>query len=644
MHQSVLLSILVATSFLSLSSGIRFFDDPNLPFYQDISQAPLHPNSNNIINYLQGQNWGAGRFQIDRSIHVLTADSNTPRVTWTKKSDYYDEPCDNLVEVPLPVGGALEGCNDYFCSSCSGSSSDGDCHLIVYDVDEKKLYESYRTTVRNVGGVTVVSSTCTVVWDLCQTYPLSLRGDQCTSADAAGFPIAQLLFYPEEVFAGNIDHAIRFILRNPTMRAGFYVRPASHAGGPSSSNQFAPIYGVRFRLKASFDEIPYNQYERVVIQALKKYGMFLSDGGNIPITSASDLGSSVTWDSMGFGTRVLQAIRPDDFEVLDYGQPIVLTYNCVLNVFPPNQCSVTDIPTPAPTTPPPPPTVAPTTAPPPTQTLKMETITDWYQNTWTTVPVSNTYTNMVVACTPHYISGVPRVVRVQITNQGYLQIKLQAPDNQAFSATKVTCIVVEEGVYTEAVHGIKMEATVVPVSTTARFRDWSQRDLFTPSQSYNDPVVLGQVMSENDAKWSVFWASGSTYSQPPSPSSIYIGKHIGEDPILSRATESVGVIIVEAGSGSIQIGSATHTFDAKTSSRSIRGFGDSPPYNIPVSVSSPRVVVASSLGMRGNNGGWPIVYGSGSSTNIGSAIEEDTLRDSERRHTTETLGVFVVSS
>jgi hypothetical protein len=58
------------------------------------------------------------------------------------------------------------------------------------------------------------------VWDLTKTYPDGMRGDQCTSADAAGFPIAGLLPTADEVAAGTVAHALRFILPNARMEAG----------------------------------------------------------------------------------------------------------------------------------------------------------------------------------------------------------------------------------------------------------------------------------------------------------------------------------------------------------------------------------------------------------------------------------------
>ena len=46
--------------------------------------------------------------------------------------------------------------------------------------------------------------------------------------------------------------------------------------------------GARFRLKASYDMSQLTPAAQVVARAMQKYGMFLSDGGNIALTAQSD--------------------------------------------------------------------------------------------------------------------------------------------------------------------------------------------------------------------------------------------------------------------------------------------------------------------------------------------------------------------
>ena len=168
------------------------------------------------------------------------------------------------------------------------------------------------------------------VWDLNRVYPPSGRGDQCTSADAAGFPIAPLLFNADELATGSINHAIRFILPNPRIRARVFVHPATHAGAPRGPDT-APPMGARLRLKASFDMSKLTPAAQVVARAMQKYGMFLSDGGNIALTAQSDRDTNAKYADVDFNSRSLWPLRITDFEVLDLGTPIRLTDDCVRN-------------------------------------------------------------------------------------------------------------------------------------------------------------------------------------------------------------------------------------------------------------------------------------------------------------------------
>ncbi|MEO7110727.1 MAG: serine/threonine protein kinase, partial [Polyangiaceae bacterium] len=167
------------------------------------------------------------------------------------------------------------------------------------------------------------------VWDLTKSYPDNERGDQCTSADAGGFPIAGLLPTADEVASGSLKHAMRFILPNARMKKAVYVHPASHAGGPSSTNADAPPYGIRLRLKASFDESAFDAGEKTVLQAMKTYGMLLSDGGNIALTFADDRTTTAKWATVGVTAQSFEKVTVDDFEVVDLSAEVPVTNDCV---------------------------------------------------------------------------------------------------------------------------------------------------------------------------------------------------------------------------------------------------------------------------------------------------------------------------
>ena len=109
----------------------------------------------------------------------------------------------------------------------------------------------------------------------------AVRAWRSVHQHAAGFPIAPLLFNADEVASGSINHAIRFILPNPRIRAHVYVHPATHAGGSDRSGFRSALWRT-FRLKASNDLSQLMPEAQVVARAMQKYGMFLSDGAISP--------------------------------------------------------------------------------------------------------------------------------------------------------------------------------------------------------------------------------------------------------------------------------------------------------------------------------------------------------------------------
>ncbi len=290
---------------------------PDHPWNQRIDEAALDEESDAIISYLAENHTSGGLFRIDGpseeidslyGITLLSADESTTHQQFMTSEDFFEPDCDPA-PVPLPEGGAIEGEQTYACTQ------DGDCHLIVVDVDDCRLYEMWRA---NLGG-DVFQGGCLAVWDLTEDYQETLRGDCCTSADAAGLPIAAHLFTADEIAAGEIRHAIRFILPNQHMRERVYVRPATHSTGATSGPADAPPYGVRVRLRADYDESQLNQAAQVVARALKQYGMIASDGGNITFTAANDRFTAAKWANVGLGPNDLTSLQWTDFEVVELG-------------------------------------------------------------------------------------------------------------------------------------------------------------------------------------------------------------------------------------------------------------------------------------------------------------------------------------
>ncbi len=292
--------------------------------YQDVSSAPLDPASDARIGHLaDGGGWGtpgSHAFQLDFSLTILHADATVAPRTFTQAPGYYTPDCD-AAPVPIPPGGNAEGSTDYGCDT-----SQNDCHVLVYQ--GARLYELYQANI--AGGQwngSPFTTICEAVWDLTHDYwrsgvtPYS-RGDQCTSADAAGMPIAPLLATGAELEAGVVPHALRFILPNPRIQAGVYLHPGTHAGRPTGDSLMPP-YASRFRLRGDFDvaTLP-SAGAQVIARALQKFGMFLDDGGNIPLTVDQSAAAYV-------GSHDLAALRVTDFEIVASPDPIVaLTDGC----------------------------------------------------------------------------------------------------------------------------------------------------------------------------------------------------------------------------------------------------------------------------------------------------------------------------
>jgi len=137
-----------------------------------------------------------------------------------------------------------------------------------------------------------------------------IKGNITRAVHAAGLPIFPGLARYDEVSAGAINHALRFTAAQ-TRQA--YVYPARHWAS-SSTDPARPPMGMRVRLKAGFDTSGYPHDARVVLDALKKYGMILADNGsNWYVSGVSD----TRWDPAIFDA--FRTVKGSDFEVVRMG-------------------------------------------------------------------------------------------------------------------------------------------------------------------------------------------------------------------------------------------------------------------------------------------------------------------------------------
>jgi len=257
-----------ACSAISLGQGASL--NGFLPFpadnawNQDISAAPVDPNSAAIINFVGPliglhPDFGSGEYNgSDIGIpYVVVGNAQSPvNIDFTAYGDESDPG-----PMPVPANAPIEG---------DPNPGNGDRHVLVLDNANCWLYELY-SSYPNADGSWNASSAA--VWDLLND---GQRPWTWTSADAAGLSIFAGLARYDEVASGQIRHALRFTLSQS--RAAF-VPPASHWASNSTNALAAPM-GMRLRLKASYDISGFSQTNQVILTALKKYGMIMADNGS----------------------------------------------------------------------------------------------------------------------------------------------------------------------------------------------------------------------------------------------------------------------------------------------------------------------------------------------------------------------------
>jgi hypothetical protein len=176
-----------------------------------------------------------------------------------------------------------------------------DRHLLIVDRDRCRLYELFAAQ-RRAGGWHAGSG---AIWNLRSNR---LRPAGWTSADAAGLPILPGLARYDEVRTGAIRHALRFTVPR-TRRA--YVAPARHFASTSTDPSLPPM-GLRVRLKASVRIAGYPRQARIVLEALKRYGMLLADNGSPWFVSGAP---DARWDDQALDA--IKRVRGRDLEVVD---------------------------------------------------------------------------------------------------------------------------------------------------------------------------------------------------------------------------------------------------------------------------------------------------------------------------------------
>lgn len=176
-----------------------------------------------------------------------------------------------------------------------------DRHVLVVDRDACRLYEMFAAERRGAGW----HAGSGAVFDLRTGAP---RPAGWTSADAAGLPILPGLARADEVTGGAIDHALRFTVSR-SQRASLF--PARHQAS-SDRDPALPPMGLRVRLRASYPVGGFGPQSRVILTALKRYGMIVADNGSSGFVTGAP---SPRWDDDDL--HALERVPATAFEVVD---------------------------------------------------------------------------------------------------------------------------------------------------------------------------------------------------------------------------------------------------------------------------------------------------------------------------------------
>ncbi|RUA09356.1 MAG: hypothetical protein DSY38_00730 [Fusobacteria bacterium] len=139
------------------------------------------------------------------------------------------------------------------------------------------------------------------------------------SSRESGVPLVAGLILPEEIKAGKIEHALVFSF---DARDGYdeFIFPATQGTDNDSTNASKAMpMGTRLQLKPDVDISNFPKGTQVVLEALKKYGMYLVDE-NDSKTMNIYFQSNGNWDGIfdSDDIEALNRIKASDFRVINY--------------------------------------------------------------------------------------------------------------------------------------------------------------------------------------------------------------------------------------------------------------------------------------------------------------------------------------
>ena len=271
-------------------------------------------------------------------------------------------------------------------------------------------------------------------------------------------------------------------------------------------------------------------------------------------------------------------------------------------------------------------------------------------NNWRKIDLEKNYRSPVVIATPEYEQDSPPLVTRfrnasdESIDHNYFDFKLERLDGltDPIKPINVHYFVTEAGIYNEAHHNAKFEAIKFKSKKIDRAGSWvgTTRPYVN---NYTSPVVLGDVQSNVDLDFSIFWSRGKTAFDPPDSSTLFVGNHVGEHQDTTRSNETLGYLVFESQPEQV----AGQTLLAGLGASSVQGIDDLPPFSYPIAgVAEPSVAIVKQSGMKESDGSWAVLHGPNalSLNNIDLTIDQDQLKDSERANPGEQVSYLVIDT
>jgi hypothetical protein len=298
-----------------LSAGVQRYPADHY-WNAPVDTLPVHPLSSTYISSCSGEcTTGYCHISVSKSEVLNYADASTPKRRLTSITSLYKSD-----DIPYPIP---EGAISHW-----GGGADPEGSLFIINWEEGKFYEMYKPIMAEDGSW---SAKVAIAYDF-SSYVL--RPDNLSSISASGMPQIPGYIRYEEVAAGEINHAIC---------THMFTTQASHiwaarTGGvldagdlnPASTHMICddtehvvrdwlkyPPLGQRFRLKASYDISGFPPHEQVILRAMKKYGLVVTDQNCSRGVWTIKAFDDPRWDIVRINYHHFDPLRVSDFEAVD---------------------------------------------------------------------------------------------------------------------------------------------------------------------------------------------------------------------------------------------------------------------------------------------------------------------------------------